>query len=156
MKIISWNMAHKHESWRCLLDMDIDLALLQEACTPPPDVAERIRDDPAIDVDRAPWETTIVGGKAKFRTAIVKLSNRIAVEWIETKLIDAAGGEDLVVGSPGTLAGRLRCAALRRSPGGRLDVCSVGQHARSVGTQLYRLGRLRSPRRFRPVRVHPG
>ena len=34
MKIISWNMAHKHESWRQLLDLDIDLALLQEAGKP--------------------------------------------------------------------------------------------------------------------------
>ncbi|MCZ0939538.1 MAG: hypothetical protein OXJ55_12925 [Caldilineaceae bacterium] len=32
MKIISWNMKQKHDSWRCLLKMDdIDLALLQEA-----------------------------------------------------------------------------------------------------------------------------
>ena len=121
MKIISWNMAHKHESWRFLLDMEIDLALLQEACKPPPDVAERIRDDPAIKVDRAPWETTIVGGKAKFRTAIVKLSNRIEVEWIETKSIDAAGAGDLVVGSPGTLA----AAFVTPPSGGSLIVVSM-------------------------------
>ena len=31
MKIISWNMRQKHDSWRRLLEMDIDLALLQEA-----------------------------------------------------------------------------------------------------------------------------
>ena len=30
MKLISWNMAHRREPWRNLLDMDIDLALLQE------------------------------------------------------------------------------------------------------------------------------
>ena len=90
VKIISWNMAHRHESWRSLLDMDIDLALLQEAGRPPPDVAERIQADPAIEIDAAPWQTTIVGGKAKFRTAIVKLSNRIGIDWIEAKPIDAA------------------------------------------------------------------
>ena len=54
MMIISWNMQRKHDSWRCLLDMDIDLALLQEAGKPPPDVAERIQADPAIDIDSAP------------------------------------------------------------------------------------------------------
>ena len=43
MKIISWNMQRKHDSWRCLLDMDIDLALLQEAGKPPPDVASGSR-----------------------------------------------------------------------------------------------------------------
>ena len=103
MKIISWNLARRHEPWRCLLDMDIDLALLQEAGKPPPDVAERIEDDPAIEVDCAPWETKIAG-RARSRTAIVKLSNRIEVEWIETKSIDTAEVGDLVASSPGTLA----------------------------------------------------
>ncbi|MDE0208470.1 MAG: hypothetical protein OXJ64_01145 [Boseongicola sp.] len=104
MKIISWNMAHKHESWRRLLDMDIDLALLQEAGKLPPDVAERIEADPAIEIDSAPWETMILGGGAKFRTAIVKLSNRVSVEWIEPKSIDTAESGDLVVSTLGTLA----------------------------------------------------
>ena len=105
MKIISWNMAHKHDSWRCLLDMDIDLALLQEAGRPPPDVADRIEADPAIEVDAVPWETMIVGGRpTRFRTAIVKLSNRVSVEWIEPKSIDTAESGDLVVSTLGTLA----------------------------------------------------
>ena len=104
MKIISWNMAHRHDSWRSLLEMDIDLALLQEAGKPPPDVVERIETDPAIEVDAAPWETMIVSGRARFRTAIVKLSNRIEVDWIETKSIDAAQSGDLAVSSPGTFA----------------------------------------------------
>ena len=37
VKIVSWNVAHRHEPWRCLLDMDADVALLQEAGEPPPD-----------------------------------------------------------------------------------------------------------------------
>ncbi len=90
MKIISWNMAHKHESWRQLLDLDIDLALLQKAGKPPPDVAERIQADPAIEVDTAPWETMTVGGRSRFRTAIAKLSNRIEVDWIEAKLLETS------------------------------------------------------------------
>ena len=80
MKIISWNMAHRHEPWRCLLDMGIDLALLQEAGKPPPDVAERIKANPAIEVDSAPWETMIVGGMTSYRTAIVKLSDRFEID----------------------------------------------------------------------------
>ena len=104
MKIISWNMAHKRDSWRCLLDMDVDLALVQEAGKPPPDVTERIEADPAIEVDSAPWETMIVGGRTRFRTAIVKLSDRIKVDWIEAKSIDAAESGDLVISSPGTFA----------------------------------------------------
>ena len=124
MKIISWNMAHKHESWRCLLNMDVDLALLQEACKPPPDVAER------IEVDTAPWETRVVGGRAKFRTAVVKLSNRIEAEWIETKSIDTAGSGDLVVSSPGTLA-----AAFVTPPSGE-PVIAVSMYAQWVKTYI--------------------
>ena len=89
---------------RDLAFLAIDLALLQEACMPPPDVAERIQADPAIEVDTAPWETTIVGGRAKFRTAIVKLSNRIEIDCIEAKSTDTAEIGDLVVSSPGTFA----------------------------------------------------
>ncbi len=104
MKIISWNMQHKRASWRRLLDMDIDLALLQEACKPPADVAERIRAHSAIEVDSAPWQTTVVGSKTSFRTAIVKLSERIKVDWIEAQSIDASQSRTLVATYPGTLA----------------------------------------------------
>ena len=106
MKIISWNMAHRHEPWRHLLNLnlDVDLALLQEAGEPPPDVAKRIGDNPAIEVDSAPWETMIVGCRPSFRTAIVKLSDRIEVDWIETKSLDTAGTGELVASWPGTLA----------------------------------------------------
>ena len=105
MKIISWNMAHKKKPWECLLGMDIDLALLQEAIEPPPDVMKRIEADPAIEVNPGPWETMMVGGKPKWRTAIVKLSDRIGVEWITAKpLAEAKDRDDLVVSRPGTLA----------------------------------------------------
>ena len=103
MKIISWNMQQKHLSWRRLLQMDIDLALLQEAGEPPPDVAERIQADPAIEIDSAPWHTTSVGGTTSYRTAIAKLSDRIEVEWIEARPIETANSRDLVVSWPGTL-----------------------------------------------------
>ena len=130
VKIISWNMAHQHASWRCLLDMDIDLAVLQEACMPPPDVAERIQADPAIEVDTAPWETTIVGGRAKFRTAIVKLSNRIEIDCIEAKSIDTAETGDLVVSSPGTFA-----AAFVTLPSGS-PLVVVSMYAQWVNTHV--------------------
>ena len=107
MKVISWNMARKHQSWRCLLDMDIDLALLQEAGKPPPDVAERIRANPTIVVDPGPWESMIVDGRPAYRTAIVKMSNRIEVDWIEAQPLDAAKSRELVASWPGTLAAAL-------------------------------------------------
>lgn len=103
VKIISWNIARRHDPWRCLLDMDADLALLQEAGKPPPDVIERIQADPAIEINSGPWETMIVEGKPSYRTTIVKLSNRIAIEWIEAKSLEMAKARELVLSWPGTL-----------------------------------------------------
>ena len=128
MKIISWNMAHKYASWRRLLDMDIDLALLQEAGKPPPDVAERIRANPAIEVDAAPWETMFVGGSSKFRTAIVKLSDRIEIDWIEARSLDKSAHRELVASWPGTLT-----AALVTPPSGR-SLIVVSMYAQWVRT----------------------
>ena len=113
MKVISRNMAHRHEPWRRLLDMGIDLALLQEAGKPPPDVAERMQADPAIEVNSAPWETMIVEGRPSYRTAIVKLSNRFGINWIEARSIDIAKSRELVASWPGTLT-----AAFVTPPGG--------------------------------------
>jgi len=53
-----------------------------------------------FDVDPTPWQT----GRSRWRTAIVRLSTRAEVQWIEAKpLADAHGGE-LGVSRPGTLA----------------------------------------------------
>lgn len=128
MKIISWNMARRHGPWRWLLDMDVDLALLQEAGKPPPDVAEQVETDLAIEVNPGPWETMIVGGRPRYRTAIVKLSNRIEVEWIEARSINTAEARDLVVSWPGTLA-----AALVKPPSGN-PLIVVSMYAQWVRT----------------------
>ena len=137
MKLISWNMAHRHDPWRCLLDMDIDLALLQEAGKPPPDVAERIRANPAIEVDSAPWETMIVDGRPAYRTAIVKLSNRIEIDWIEARSLEAAKARELVASCPGTLA----AASVKPPSGERVIVVSmyaqwVRTHARELWPEV--------------------
>ena len=97
VRIMCWNMAHKHESWRSLLDTGADLALLQEACRPPGDCAKRIKVDPA------PWSRVERGGRIRWRTAIAVLSDRVTVEWVNAKPVGEAGPGDLVVSSPGTL-----------------------------------------------------
>ena len=97
MKIVSWNIARRDEPWRLLLEMDADVALLQEAAEPPPDVAER------IDADPAQWRTVGADGDRPWRTAIVKLSDRVQVEWIEAKSLEDAASGELAVSRPGTL-----------------------------------------------------
>ena len=128
MKVISLNMAGWLQPWKCLLDMDVDLALLQEATEPPADVAERIRADPAIEVDAAPWETKIVGARPRYRTAIVKLSNRIELDRIEAKPLEVAGNRELVASWPGTLA-----AAVITPPSGN-PLIAISMYAPWVST----------------------
>jgi len=38
LKILCWNICHRDDAWRRLLDTDADIALLQEASEPPADV----------------------------------------------------------------------------------------------------------------------
>ena len=42
IKMVSWNTGFTRQPWFELLEMDIDVALLQETCTPPPEVLDSI------------------------------------------------------------------------------------------------------------------
>ena len=114
VKLISWNIARRQECWRRLLDMGADLALLQEAAEPPPDIAERIEFNPELwrmagdDTDRL----------RAWRAAVVKLSDRVQVDWIEAKSIAEAKSGELAVSRLGTLA-----AAHVTPPGSEPFVC---------------------------------
>lgn len=98
MKIIAWNIARREDCWRALIDSDADLALLQEAAPPPPDIANE------FDIDPSPWRTVGAGLNRPWRVAVVKLSNRIKVEWIESKSVEDALPGELTVSRLGTLA----------------------------------------------------
>ena len=100
VKIISWNIAHRAEPWHTLLETDADIALFQEAAEPPSDVAQR------VEVNPGPWLT---GGKdvywpRRWRTAVVKLSDRVRLEWIVEKPLEEAGLGELAVSRVGTLS----------------------------------------------------
>ena len=98
VKIISWNIAHRHAPWRSLLEMDADVALLQEAGKPPPDIAEHIT------TDAAPWRIPGQDSNAPWRSAVVRLSDRVEVDWIEAKSLVEAAWNELAVSRPGSLA----------------------------------------------------
>lgn len=95
-KIISWNIAGRSEPWEVLLGTDADIALLQEATPPPIDLP------PHVEIDPSPWGTA--GGQRSWKAAIVKVSDRVRVDWIEAKSISDAGGDDFAVSHPGTIA----------------------------------------------------
>ena len=97
MKIVSWNIAGSTEPWRVLASTDASIALLQEACAPPPDVADRIETNPA------PWHTPGADGQRAWRTAIARLSDGVSVEWIDAQPIEAARSGEFGVSRTGTL-----------------------------------------------------
>jgi hypothetical protein len=138
MKIVSWNINQKPEAWELLRKSDYDIALLQEARQPPEGLLDK------SDINPGDWKTAGIA-KRNWRTAVVKLSDRVEVEWISTNPLDKAGSKDLAVSRLGTIAGAtvtqeghigpeplsyLRCSAPERCKrhgsdnGRRLEPCS--------------------------------
>ena len=115
MKLLSWNMAHRHESWRYLLDSKVDVALLQEAGQPPKEIVNNIV------VDSAPWKTAGAGVSRPWRTAIANVSRRLEMQRFKTKSIKTAGPGQIAVSRLGTLA----AASVKTSSGEDIIVVSV-------------------------------
>jgi exonuclease III len=98
IKLLSWNIRHRKDAWRQLLDEDCDVALLQEAAEPPADVAGR------LGVDPAPWRTAGAGLNRAWRTAVVNVSGLAEVQWLEPKSVECAHQGEFAVSRAGTLA----------------------------------------------------
>lgn len=98
VKVIAWNIARRDDAWRYLLERDADVALLSEAAAPPADIVRRLA------VDGAPWRTGSVGANRRWRAAVVKLSDRVDLQWLEPKPLPDALSGHLPVSQPGTLA----------------------------------------------------
>ena len=96
VRIVSWNINGGTEPWHCLISMDADVALLQEADRPPEELRSRIEGDPA------PWTTIGWTGWTR-RTAIARLSDRVEVEWITPKAMEEARSGKFATSRPGTV-----------------------------------------------------
>ena len=109
VKILSWNIARRAEPWRRLLDMDADVALLQEAAPPPDDVVQLLDATlpPAegvgpLDIGpRESWDShSWNSGWWRERAnalfdrwpMVVKLSDRVEVEWVQAGRSDRLAG----------------------------------------------------------------
>ncbi|MDE0132844.1 MAG: hypothetical protein OXM62_00135 [bacterium] len=108
--MVCWNIAWRKAAWRFLLGCGADIALLQETSLPPDDVAEQIEASEQIEVDPAPFHDA--DGNRLSRAAIVKLSDRVQVEWLEPVPIAVARRGDFVESQPGSIA-----AAVISAPG---------------------------------------
>ena len=103
-KVVSWNIATMHEPWRELVDMDADVALLQEVGTIPEDVVDRVELSP-----HEPWlGHDPATGKPNYDRwpMVVRLSDRVRVEWmrqIGPMWVDPKRPGDMAVGAIGTV-----------------------------------------------------
>ena len=98
MRIVSWNIAGRQEPWRRLIDTGADIALLQEAAEPPREIAKQF----AVDVE--PWKTIGVGKTRHWRTAVVKLSDKVDVQWHKPMPLSEAEAGQLGISRLGTIA----------------------------------------------------
>ena len=120
--VVSWNIAKRHEPWRQLLQMDVDVALLQEAAPPPEDVmrprdaalqpakgARPLEIGPRESWDSRSWNSDWWHGRSSTLydrwPMIVRLSDGVNIEWF--KQVGPIGWpeEDEIAGSGiGTIA----------------------------------------------------
>ena len=120
MKIICWNMQHKKASWHFLHERhgDADVALLQEACTPPPEIKSK------LDVGPGPW---IYKGWNGAR-AVVGLSGQVKLERVLVSDIIESAAPNSVIKSPSRLA-----VAIAMLPGGeRIALVSLESGGKST------------------------
>jgi len=98
LRIISWNIAHRPEPWRVLVECGVDAALLQEAQCPPPDV------EALVEVDAAEWRTAGAATERPWRTAVVRLSERVRIRHLSLAPLTSASSHEIATSVPGTLA----------------------------------------------------
>ena len=97
LNILSWNMAHRSALWRTLSPTGADVALLQEACAPPPELA------PLLDLDDEPWITE--GTKQRrWRTAVVGLNVNAKIDRLKSQPLFEVKDGDFGVTRLGTIA----------------------------------------------------
>ena len=132
---MSWNIAKRHEPWRQLLQMDADVALLQEASPPPDDVvqlwdatlppaegASPLDIGPREAWDSHSWNSAWWRGRGNALfdrwPMVVRLSERVDVEWF--KQVGPIGWpeqDEIAVSGIGTIAAAAsHHATVRQTP----------------------------------------
>ncbi len=120
IRLVCWNAGFNSKSWDKLVEMDTDVALLQEPCGPPAKLPDRVKRDP-----HQPW---VQYNDPYYRYAtIVKLSDQVSVDWF--KQIEPTGyhiGQDEF-----PVSGRGTVSAARISPSdGGEPFIAVSMYAR--------------------------
>ena len=154
VKVVSWNIGKREKPWRELVQMAsegaADLALLQEAGSPPGDLVDRIEYLDGVFWNRQLYDRWPL---------VVKLSDRITVEpYRQVPPISDLGEDAIGVSGIGTIAAGEGDPAQQRGRGvcGSLDVrtlvASSSVYEEPVGCRV--LGCFRTSDHFGLVRVH--
>ena len=127
--VVCWNIAARRKPWRQLRDMDADVALLQEARKPPPEVADGADIGPEQHWDSHCWNSRWYEGRFPRLfdrwAMVVKLSNRVQVEWFkQVSPISDVRDDEFAVSGIGTVA------AARVTPNEGLPFIVVSMYAR--------------------------
>ena len=107
--VVCWNIAKRHNAWRQLVEMDADVALLQEAGRYPPDVASKVDIGPREHWDSHYWNSEWYGDRFRWLLErwpmVVKLSDRVEVEWFkQVSPISMTAEDEIAVSGIGTIA----------------------------------------------------
>jgi hypothetical protein len=100
VRLVSWNMAHRVAAWAALREVGADVALVQEAGKPGLEWASTVSGSPD---DR--WQTALVAGRRPWRTAIIRLGDRVQLRPRTTMTLETAtAADDWVVSRAGSIA----------------------------------------------------
>lgn len=100
LRLVSWNMACRRAAWAELDGLGADVALVQEAGGPRPESALRVVPDAV-----GSWETALPGGRPRWRTAVVGLTDRVEVRPRATVTLEAATSyDDWIVSRGGSIS----------------------------------------------------
>ena len=131
IRFVCWNMGFKQASWRVLAGMDADVALVQEPCRAPADVAGRVDPGPAEHWDAATWNSEYWQGRfprLDDRVAkVVRLSDRVRLDWFrQVGPISTVKADEIAVSGIGTIA----AARVVTLDGGLAPLIAVSMYAR--------------------------
>ena len=109
IRFVCWNMGFKQASWRVLAGMDADVALVQEPCRTPADVAGQVDNGPDEHWDATNWNSEYWKGRfprLNDRVAkVVRLSDRVRLEWFrQVGPISTVKDNEIAVSGIGTIA----------------------------------------------------
>ncbi|MYD37158.1 MAG: hypothetical protein F4X20_09210 [Dehalococcoidia bacterium] len=133
IRVVSWNIAKRHDSWRELVKMDADVALVQEGGWLPDDVSG-IDVGPKESYDSHHWNSDWWKDRWSHLIErwpmVVKLSDRVDVAWFR-QVSPIWGGEDDEIGVSGI--GTIAAARVTPKDGLTESFIAVSMYARWLG-----------------------